>query len=368
MTLKVCHLVSMPDMFRAERPMRLLANHLDSQRFESHKFYLSRSNRSRSVWTRSGFSELQISAKGSMDAFAFVQLVEVVRKIAPHIVHTWSTSADCYGILAAKRAKVPVVVTSQRSNPSLVSPGYSWFHRWVLPTCNCVIANSNSVASLLTDSIKPPRLVRTIPDAANSHALAKLPRDEFFSRLNLPPRRFVVGVVAPLIATSELPDLIYAAELLRVALKDVWLVILGDGPQRKYLQKLRDQYGAQDAVRFVGDREDVAELTATLDALWVGSHKIGLNSAVLDAMSAGIPVIAANAACNREILVDGQTGILFQPGDVGGLARITYNLLQEDDRRTQLGRAASQYAMDHHSIESFVAAYSDLYEELWASK
>ena len=205
--------------------------------------------------------------------------------------------------------------------------------------------------------------LRILPTAVAA-ARDPLPRDELFRRLRLPPRQYVVGAVGCLDDQRGYPDLIWAAELLRVALRDVWLVIIGDGPRRQQFQRLRDQYGAQDAVRFVGFRPDADHLLTAVDLLWHGGSRLGFSLPILEAMSAGVPAVASDSLATRELLVHGQTGYLYPPGEVGELTRTSNLLLLDRPRRQQLGRAAQERAAQHFSVEALLRDYEALLQSL----
>ncbi len=123
-----------------------------------------------------------------------------------------------------------------------------------------------------------------------------------------------MGAVGRLWKQKGYRDLVWAAELLRLAYEDVWFVVIGDGPERKYLQTMRDKYGAQDAVRFVGHRGDASELLSAFDILWNGSLYEGQSNTILEAMSRGVPVIASDIPGNRDLVVPHQTGYLYALG------------------------------------------------------
>ncbi len=139
-----------------------------------------------------------------------------------------------------------------------------------------------------------------IPNAVIPPNSAALSREEVFARLKLPPRGRLVGAVGRLWKQKGYRELIWSGELLRVALGDVCVVIVGDGPEREQLLHYRDQVGADEAVRFVGHRDDANELMSGFDLLWNGSLYEGQSNTILEAMAWGVPVVATDIPGTRD--------------------------------------------------------------------
>ena len=195
-----------------------------------------------------------------------------------------------------------------------------------------------------------------------------LTREQVFERLKLPPRAALVGAVGRLWKQKGYRELIWSAELLRVALKDVCLVIIGDGPEREQLLHYRDQVGADEAARFVGQRADVLDLMTGFDLLWNASLYEGQSNTILEAMACGVPVIASNIPGTRDLVVHDVTGMLYPLGDVGNLTRITNQLLREPERRSAMSLAAKQRIVEHFSLARMVSQHEELYERLHGAK
>ena len=156
----------------------------------------------------------------------------------------------------------------------------------------------------------------------------------------------------------------WSAELLRVAYQDVWVVIVGEGPELQRLQRLRDQYGAVDAVKFAGHRSDAQQLMSAFDILWNGSRYEGQSNTILEAMSWGVPVVASDIPGNRDLVIPNETGILYPLGDAGELTRQSNVLLRDPVTMQRLGDNAKQLIANHFSLERMIDAYSRLYTQL----
>ena len=142
---------------------------------------------------------------------------------------------------------------------------------------------------------------------------------------------------------ERLKDAIWAADLLKVIRSDVHLLIFGDGPHRDRLLQFRDQVLIRDKVHFLGQPSDAAEAMAHLDVLWSAGGTGESAAAVLAAMAAGVPVVAADTPAMRELIAPGQTGCLFRLGQRAGLAAATQQLLESPEAARR--RACSRISL-----------------------
>ncbi|MFO1063291.1 MAG: glycosyltransferase [Pirellulales bacterium] len=157
-------------------------------------------------------------------------------------------------------------------------------------------------------------------------------------------------------------DLIWGGELLRTADPQATLVIIGDGPEREQLLHYRDQVLAQHAVRLVGHRTDATELMSGADVVWNGSLYEGQSNTILEAMSLGIPVIASDIPGNRDLIVPGETGFLFQLGDTAQLTKQTCSLFSDAAKAEAMGAAARCRIAAEFSVDQMVRKHETLYQ------
>jgi glycosyltransferase involved in cell wall biosynthesis len=142
------------------------------------------------------------------------------------------------------------------------------------------------------------------------------------------------------------------------------LLIVGDGPLRTRLERFRRQNRIDDRVHFLGPLGDVREYLGHADALWqAGAHE-GQSSAILEAMAYGVPVVAADAAGNRELITNGETGYLVPVNERAGFARWTLPLLEDAELARRMRETARHRAEREHRIDDIAARYAELYRGL----
>jgi len=185
-----------------------------------------------------------------------------------------------------------------------------------------------------------------------------------------------VGLIGRLWAQKRVKDAIWAADLLKVIRDDVHLLIVGDGPHRRRLELFRDQCEIGDRVHFLGARSDVPRLLPHLDLLWSSSAYEGQSNTIMEAMAAGLPVVATDIPGTRDLVVHDETGYLvathgWPPNATtvnktvaAGLARYTIRILDDRDLARRLGDAARKRMLDEFSVERMVQRYADLYRRL----
>jgi glycosyltransferase involved in cell wall biosynthesis len=143
-------------------------------------------------------------------------------------------------------------------------------------------------------------------------------------------------------------------------------VIAGDGPDRPAVEREVRRLGLESAVRLAGERDDVAELLAEADLFVLSTRSEGLPLSILEAMAAGLPVVASDVGGVPELVVDRETGFLVPPGDPHALAAAIERLLDDPDLRGRFGAAGRARVSTHFDLASAQRAHLDLYRALLA--
>ena len=139
------------------------------------------------------------------------------------------------------------------------------------------------------------------------------------------------------------------------------LVIAGDGPLRADLEARAEAAGIADRVRFLGHLSDVSTLLDDADVFALMSRNEGLPLAIVEAMAAGLPVVATRVGGTAELVKDGETGILVEPGDVGAGRAALRRLVEDPGLAAKMGRIGQQVAREHFSVEAMVTGVEAVY-------
>ncbi len=172
--------------------------------------------------------------------------------------------------------------------------------------------------------------------------------------------------VARLQEPKDFGSLVVAAALLRRRGIDLRVEIVGEGPDRPEVEAVIAEHDARRYVRLLGHRDDVPALLRAADVFVLSTRWEGLPYSILEAMAAGLPVVASAVGGIPELVSDGVTGALVRPQDPSALARALAHLAQLPDRGRPLGTAGRALAARRYSIEGMQRRYTALFDDLLA--
>ncbi len=367
MSIRVLQIIPTLDRGGAEKQLTLLATGLPRDQFDVHVCALTRGGPLLVELQRHNIPTTVIGKPWKFDPVAYWRLRRHIRKLNPDIVHTWLFAANAYGRAAAISAGVKHILAGERC----VDRWKVWHElaidRWLARRTERIVTNSNGVCEFYVEHGLPADKFVVIPNGIEPFAAAaNSPRGELLAELDLPSHARLIGAVGRLWPQKRYKDLLWAAELLRVARDDTYLLIVGEGPQRWRLERYRDQIQVGDRVRFLGQRDDVLRLLPHLDCFWLASGYEGQSNAIMEAMSAGVPVVATDIPGNRDLVVPDETGYLVPVGDRAAFARHTNMLLDDAELAGRFGQAGRQRMLAEFTVEKMVARHTALYRELMA--
>jgi glycosyltransferase involved in cell wall biosynthesis len=231
--------------------------------------------------------------------------------------------------------------------------------RW----CDVVVCNSQAAANRLIATGLSPNKIAVIGNALPAEAFTTAPAA-------LPERTLVtrVGMVARMNHRYK-----NQSGFLRVAAKihqrmpNTEFVLVGDGPLRPELEREASSLGLGKSVIFLGDRQDIPAVLASLDVAVNTSDSESLSNVILEAMAAGLPAVAYSVGGNSELLNEDR-GALIPAGDETSFADAVQNLLADSALREKLGRNARQFAQDNFSLDQVRQRYVGLYVKLLDTK
>jgi glycosyltransferase involved in cell wall biosynthesis len=294
---------------------------------------------------------------------ARLRLAALLRERQIHVAHAFDFYTNLTLIPAARLARVPVVIGSQRQLGDLLTPRQSRAQTAALRWCDGVVCNSQAAADgLAKNGLSPEKLFiigNALPEQAFSGTKESVDRRPGCLRL---------GMVARMNAHSK-----NHAGFLRIAsrihseMPEVEFLLAGDGPLRPELEKQAQDLGLENRVVFLGDRKDIPDILASMDVAVLTSDSESLSNALLEAMAAGLPVVAYHVGGNAE-LVNQEVGLLIPAGDEEGFADAVLRLLALPAMRLQLGQNGRQFARENFSLERILAQYEACYETLLEKK
>jgi glycosyltransferase involved in cell wall biosynthesis len=365
MKTRLCLVIPTLDRGGAEKQLVMLANGLDPVEFDTTVLVLTRSGPLESDLDPSRVRCVVIGKKHSFDPMAWYRLKQEIQRLKPDLVHTWLFAANAYGRSAARWARVPCILGSERSVDPWKGTWQLAIDRWLAGCSAGITTNSHGVVDFYAERGIDREKFTVIPNGIPPRDRARaISREEAFRRLGVDPARRLILSIGRLWPQKGYKELIWSAEFLRVLRCDTSYVILGEGPERPRLEEYRDNVRATSQVYMVGHRDDADQILPHADLLWNGSHYEGQSNVLLEAMQARVPVLATDIPGNRELVRDGETGILFPVGDVDRLMRLSNQLLDDPQKCQALADAAEQYVRLEHSAQQMIDRHAAYYRRM----
>jgi L-malate glycosyltransferase len=279
------------------------------------------------------------------------------------IAHAFDFYTNLTLIPAARLARVPVVIGSHRQIGDLLKPSQFRIQAAAFRWCDAVVCNSRAAAERLAASgLSREKLVvigNALPPEVFVPAVPALPRPAGVVR---------VGMVARMNARyKNHSGFLRIAARIRAAMPEVEFLLVGDGPIRQELEHEAQDLGLADSVLFLGDCRNIAAVHASMDVAVLTSGSESLSNVILEAMAAGLPVVAYRSGGNPE-LINEQRGALVVSGNEGEFADAVLRLLSQPALREQLGRNARQFVEQNFDLEQVRNRYQELYETLLQKK
>jgi glycosyltransferase involved in cell wall biosynthesis len=189
--------------------------------------------------------------------------------------------------------------------------------------------------------------------------------------LGLPTTAPLVAVFARLNRLKGLEYFLEAAALLMHRFEEVRFLIVGDSISSEYRDELETRaraLGLGERIVFAGFRSDIPELLAEVSLSVLPSLAEGLSNVVLEAMAAGVPVVATAVGGTKELIEDGVSGLLTPPRDAAALAHAIGSLLADPERAERIGREGRRQATERFSLQATVEQTERLYERVWSRR
>ncbi len=301
-----------------------------------------------------------------MDPRIAWRLRSLCRRWRPHVVQVHGGEPFKYAALVAGR-RDRIVYRRIGLSPDRATRGLTGrTYRLLMRRCRMIVAVAEAVRRETIDAfgVAADRVV-TIPRGVDPGRVGSpLGRKASRERLRIPlDAPVVISLGALSWEKDPLAQLVVMEGVRRVLPRSVHL-IAGDGPLRHDVEQEADRAGLDGLARILGSRSDVADLLAAADVLLLASKVEGMPGCVIEAGMSGLPVVSYAVAGVPEVVIDGETGFLVGPGEIGGLIDRTIELLQDPTQRARMGVAARDRCTAAYDIGVIAPKYLEIYEEV----
>ena len=329
-----------------------------------------------SDWLKEHADSLRVRAKViQIDNFRsystyrnIVSLVAHLRQSKPDVVHTFFPVANIVGVIAARLAGVPLIISSRRDFGEWMTPRYLAATRFANRFVSKIITNSSRVRTM-THTVEGVELddIQVIANGIDVQRFSELPDSKTCrAKLGVADDDLVVGLVANYRPMKRHKTLVRAAARVVSLYPHAKFVLVGtnatDEDLLSEVRSLTHQLGVEEQVIFTHSSEDIRDLLATFDVCVNCSEGEGLSNAIMEYMASGLPCVVTDSGGNPDLIVNNETGYLFELDNDEELASLLSALFASKSERKRLGENARSAIVENYSVQAmvdrFIAAYT----------
>jgi len=281
------------------------------------------------------------------------------------------------GVLVAKILKKPVIVkisnTGERFDLNVLKktylPGFI-FCNFIKLADRIIYLNEKMKEELIRNGVQENKLLKISNgiDTEKFRIVSEEEKMKFKKHLGLKEKLPVFIYSGTLQKKKNLNTLIKVADILKNEGKKFKLLIVGDGPERKVLEKEVEERNLEDFISFIGKQEKIEKYLFASDIFILPSFVEGLSNALLEAGSCGLCCVVSDIPGNREVVENGVNGFLVSPSDVNCFTQRIKMLIENKELRNEFGYKIRKKIEEKFSLRKIVYSYIATYEELMSKK
>jgi PEP-CTERM/exosortase A-associated glycosyltransferase len=330
---------------------------------------------------KSTYKSVGIAQRALMRRCFGAYLKRLMHEMKPDIVHAhsaWMSAAQAFA--AAKTADLPFLYEIRglweetgvsEGRTGRLGPRYRYFRlqeNRLLRRADAIVALSEGLKEEITNRNIQPEKITVIPNGVDPDEFSPIPRNQELARELGCESNVVVGYISSL---RRMEGIKYLLRAMQKTGDDVIAIIVGDGPEKAHLTQLTSDLGVESKVRFIGQapHERIKQFYSLIDIFVVPRKKEKVCEIVtplkpLEAMAMGKCVLMSDVGGLRELAVDGETALFFEPESSEALAEKLNVLIADEGFRNAVGANARQYILEKRNWRPLVKDYLPLYEKL----
>jgi glycosyltransferase involved in cell wall biosynthesis len=374
--MNILHLRDSGGIFGAERILLSIISNLDRKNFMSYVVCMhSMGDEGKDLMQaieHLGFEAQVLRMHGRFDLGAVISLRRIISQNQIDVIHCHDFKSNFYGLLSTLGTSVRRVTTSHGSTLNGMLKYYSLIDTYfTLRFYHKVITVSEKLTEYYHKrGFQKNKITEVINGIDTSYYLAKIQEmknSPEISELQLPEKRLVLGTIGRLFPEKGIDFLVKSFQRLRNEFPNLYLLVVGDGPERKNLEKLVDSLNLGVHVLFTGVLNNVIPALQQMDIFVMPSLREGFPNVILEAAFFEKRIVTTNVGSIPLLIQEGKTGILVRPASVESLTQgIKRCLLQETETRTMAVLARKKLEKDFTSkqmVRKIENVYLKLYEK-----
>lgn len=305
--------------------------------------------------------------RGIHDRERYRRCLAVVRQFRPHVIHGAVYEGVALAAVAGRLGRVPIIVGEETSDPVNRRWRGHVLYRGLCALTHQMIAVSPAVREYLVETLRISEHRVVLINNGVARPSAVLPDEVSATRIRtgLGPEHFVIGTVGRLFdSVKRVSDLIRALPSVLARAPRARLLVVGTGPDERALRALAKSVGVADCVVFAGYQEDPGPFYSVMDVFALASAHEAFGLVLVEAMYHTLPVVATRVGGIPHVVVEGETGLLVEPGQPQALATTILALVHNPAERRRLGANGRIRADQKFSANAYVQAVDELYTAL----
>lgn len=370
--INILHLLSLSKIGGTELMVYSLIKNLDRERFNNQVCFLEKKGPLTYYYQRLGIKTHHLNFSKRNFLISLIKLFLLLKRDKFDMLNIYGLRAHVIGRVVGRLAGVRVIIGGLHSQISsdrgggLVRYAGLYLDKLTFPLLTAYIANNKTSIDYMAENGFDTGKIKYIPNGIELDEFRK-PTDKLKIYKSLPfefdDRSVIITCVANLRPLKNHRMLLEAMTTLLKENLNFKLLFVGDGETSPKLLKYINQHNLNACVFLLGVRDDVAEILSISDIFVLTSLWEGMPGAIMEAMAAGLPVVATDVGDVKELVEDGKTGFLVKVGDVNALTGYIKRLVEDKDLRERMGREGSR-KIDNYPLEKKVAQTEEFYLDI----
>ena len=377
--INLLYVITKLELGGAQKQLLTLIRHLDKKRFHLFLFTAKDGLLLPEALSVSGLTIkksrcLERPINPLKDILALIEIYRFIKKNNIEIVHTHSSKAGILGRLAARLAKVKIIIHTVHGwsfndyQPRVERLFFIWLERLSARFSDKLVVASNYDRQKGLDNHigkeNKYSLIRYGVDYTEFNIKDQNIREE----LGINPNDLVVGMIACFKPQKSPQNFIRLAFLVKKFSPHIKFLLVGDGILRRSIEKLIEKLNLKNYVILTSWRRDIPRILSAIDVFVLTSLWEGLPITVLEAMASSKPVISTHTGGVSEVIVEGKSGFLVTPRDINRMSERLAVLIKDENLRRQIGQNARAGLDSNFTLTNMISKTKNLYEELMKIK
>ncbi len=369
--IKVIHLVEDLKIGGAERVIADIAEGLDGKEYDVSVWCVTRGGETASELIKNGIKVSILGISTHHNPWNVFKLTRLLKNAGPDIVHTHGYFASVIGRLAARRARIPGIVTHVHSTYWDYKKRHIRTEQKLSRFTDKIICCSTAVENFVKDreNIKDGKTTVIYNGVDEQRFSPVKDLKSVWAQIKINEGSPAIGTVSSLTPHKGHEHLIQAAALVLESFPSARFLIVGDGFLRARLEDQAQNLNISSSVVFTGERTDIPEILSLMDVFVLPSFsREGLGLAILEAMAVERPVVATEIGGIPEAVIKGKTGLLVPPGDSDAMAQAIIELLKDPKKAKEMGEKGRARVLDKFTKTKMLSKIQDVYQSLMSHR